>query len=183
MKICSKCKEEKNYTDFFKDKTRLDGYHYYCKVCIKKYKQTDEYKKLKSDMDRRYRKKSGDGLKRRKSEYYFRNRDKIREKMRERYKEKSSEYKERARQRKNRLKSTVQEPYTKELIYERDGGLCFLCREVVDLSLKHPDSMCFSFQHAVPLILGGHDTPDNVLTSHLVCNLRQGTKPFEKQSI
>lgn len=179
MKICSKCRKEKQYTDFHKDASRLDGYHYYCKSCNKEHRQTDHYKKLKSNTDRRYRNKYADELKKKKAAYYIKNQERIKDKMRQRYAEKSGEYKERARQRKNRLKSTIQEPYTKQQIYDRDNGLCFLCEELVDLSLNHPNPMCFSFQHAMPLILGGYDTPDNVLTSHLVCNLRQGTKPFD----
>lgn len=45
MKICSSCKENKELLDFPKDCTRLDGYNYYCKLCIetKGYKQ--KYKK------------------------------------------------------------------------------------------------------------------------------------------
>lgn len=131
------------------------------------------------EQQKRYRNKYADELKKKKAAYYIKNQERIKDKMRQRYAEKSGEYKERARQRKNRLKSTVQEPYTKQQIYDRDNGLCFLCEELVDLSLNHPNPMCFSFQHAMPLILGGYDTPDNVLTSHLVCNLRQGTKPFD----
>jgi len=33
MKICSKCKEEKELSDFPKDKTKKDGYDYLCKKC------------------------------------------------------------------------------------------------------------------------------------------------------
>ena len=34
-KICSKCKEEKNFCEFPKDKRRHDGYYVYCKQCRK----------------------------------------------------------------------------------------------------------------------------------------------------
>jgi len=37
MKKCSKCKEQKNQTEFHRDKTRRDGYHYICKACKKPY--------------------------------------------------------------------------------------------------------------------------------------------------
>jgi predicted GIY-YIG superfamily endonuclease len=33
MKTCSKCKEEKPFSEFFKDRSRKDGLYYYCKVC------------------------------------------------------------------------------------------------------------------------------------------------------
>ena len=35
MKICSKCKTEKELSEFNKDKTRTDGYSYLCKFCLK----------------------------------------------------------------------------------------------------------------------------------------------------
>ena len=33
MKVCSKCKQEKPYSEFHKNKTRGDGYQYHCKSC------------------------------------------------------------------------------------------------------------------------------------------------------
>jgi len=33
LKVCSKCKEEKPLSEFNKNKTKKDGYQYYCKVC------------------------------------------------------------------------------------------------------------------------------------------------------
>ena len=32
-KVCSKCKIEKPFAEFHKDKNRTDGYHYTCRVC------------------------------------------------------------------------------------------------------------------------------------------------------
>lgn len=36
MKVCSKCKIEKDLSEFRKDKTRKDGMSFWCKVCMKK---------------------------------------------------------------------------------------------------------------------------------------------------
>lgn len=33
MKTCSKCKIEKEYSEFHTDKSKKDGYRYECKVC------------------------------------------------------------------------------------------------------------------------------------------------------
>ena len=50
MKICSKCKTEKELSEFNKDKTRTDGYSYLCKFCLKqkqkKYYQNNIDKKV-----------------------------------------------------------------------------------------------------------------------------------------
>lgn len=35
MKICSKCGALKIISDFYRDKSRADGYNYSCKTCIK----------------------------------------------------------------------------------------------------------------------------------------------------
>lgn len=35
-KVCSKCKSEKDESEFGKDATRKDGLHYWCKECVRK---------------------------------------------------------------------------------------------------------------------------------------------------
>lgn len=37
MKTCSKCKEEKLFSEFSKNKSRKGGYHNICKICVKEY--------------------------------------------------------------------------------------------------------------------------------------------------
>lgn len=39
MKICSKCKTKKDLNQFYKEKSRKDGYGMYCKECEKEYKK------------------------------------------------------------------------------------------------------------------------------------------------
>jgi len=39
MKICSRCKLEKNLSDFNKNKARSDGYNTFCKDCNKNYQK------------------------------------------------------------------------------------------------------------------------------------------------
>jgi hypothetical protein len=39
MKICIKCKTEKDYASFSKDKSRKDGFSNKCKNCYKEYQQ------------------------------------------------------------------------------------------------------------------------------------------------
>lgn len=73
MKTCTKCKEEKKITEFYKDKRREDGLKSWCKSCHlednrkreseykntrKEYRQTEVYKQIKRD-------------------YYKKNKDKI----------------------------------------------------------------------------------------------------------
>ena len=37
MKICSICKKEKDYSEFYKNKSKKDGYTFDCKLCRKEY--------------------------------------------------------------------------------------------------------------------------------------------------
>lgn len=43
-KTCNKCGEVKSLDEFFKDKTKKDGYYYSCKMCIKQYRQSEKIK-------------------------------------------------------------------------------------------------------------------------------------------
>lgn len=45
MKICSKCKKEKELTNFGKDKYSPDGYNYRCKDCVKVIRKKTYFKR------------------------------------------------------------------------------------------------------------------------------------------
>ncbi len=60
MKTCATCKESKEITDYHKDKTRRDGYHYSCKSCTKKYREANK-----------------DSIAARKKRWYYKNQDVI----------------------------------------------------------------------------------------------------------
>lgn len=68
------------------------------------------------------------------------------------------------------------EPFTYVEVFDRDGWVCGLCDGPVDRELKHPDPMCASLDHVVPLSLGGHHVLSNVQCAHLVCNIRKGAR-------
>ncbi len=76
-KICLRCKEEKELNDFYKDKSRKEGYYSYCKKCSKenvkniydnnkqkkiKYQKQyyQEHKKEKQEYDKQYRQQNKD---------------------------------------------------------------------------------------------------------------------------
>lgn len=42
MKTCSKCKIEKEVTEFNKDKSKIDGLRPDCKSCLKEYRQANK---------------------------------------------------------------------------------------------------------------------------------------------
>lgn len=71
-KVCSKCGEEKSFTDFYKNKMCKDGYRNFCKECCKKKQQE-------------YRSENYDIIIEKKREDYYTNRDIILEKKKEQY--------------------------------------------------------------------------------------------------
>lgn len=58
MKTCNKCKEEKEYREFHKNKSNKDGYHYICKECrkIESSKYYDKNRSILIDKINNYRK-------------------------------------------------------------------------------------------------------------------------------
>jgi hypothetical protein len=64
MKVCTKCKLEKSFDEFSKDRTKKNGFKSYCKTC--------DYLKNKV-----YLNKNKDSVKERKKQYYLNNKEKI----------------------------------------------------------------------------------------------------------
>jgi hypothetical protein len=61
MKICSKCKESKDFSEFAKDKYNSDGLTYSCKNCrnkhnVERFKKYPELEKAKNDSQKENRK-------------------------------------------------------------------------------------------------------------------------------
>ena len=82
MKRCSKCKIEKNQSDFGKDCTRKDGLKSQCKTCVAKYNQG--YRAThKEEIAEQHRSPAGKAVNRKSGKkYYQKNRTEILEKQR-----------------------------------------------------------------------------------------------------
>ena len=94
MKTCSKCKEEKLFSAFSRNKNRKDGYQSNCKMCVRKQKQAN---KEKYALQRKKRDTlNKDKIQEYQKEYYLLNKEKIMEYKHSCYeinKEKIIEYK------------------------------------------------------------------------------------------
>lgn len=55
------------------------------------------------------------------------------------------------------------------VVWERDSGICHICREPADLDNWH-------LEHIVPLARGGEHSYANTAVSHPGCNLRKGDR-------
>jgi hypothetical protein len=75
VKVCTKCKIEKPFDEFCKDKIRKDGLTYKCKYCIKEYYQDNkermkEYKKEYYQVNKKYKKEYNKEYREANKEYY-----------------------------------------------------------------------------------------------------------------
>lgn len=68
---------------------------------------------------------------------------------------------------KARKRAATLGPVNLEAIFKRDKGVCQLCGRRVK-----PNEL--SFDHIIPLALGGSHTEDNLQVAHRVCNSRKG---------
>ena len=74
MKTCCLCKEEKDYSNFYKNKTRKDGYGNECKDCRKKRDRTKydaKYEKTKRVYVHRYNPRDQSNMRLKKKEYIY----------------------------------------------------------------------------------------------------------------
>ena len=94
MKTCSKCKIEKELSDFYKKKSSKDGFRSECKSCTKKYDEENS-ERIKEYRKNRYEQiKDSKQYKEKRKEYYLENKDhfdKKSKKWRNENKEKVSE--------------------------------------------------------------------------------------------
>ncbi|MGY1773512.1 HNH endonuclease [Blastococcus sp. SYSU D00813] len=61
-------------------------------------------------------------------------------------------------------------------LWERDGGLCGICDEPIELELRWPDPMCLTVDHVIALADGGLHEPANAQPAHMRCNARKGAR-------
>ena len=61
-------------------------------------------------------------------------------------------------------------------IITRDGLLCGICSEPIDLSLLYPNPLSRSVDHILPIARGGAHTPENCQMAHLRCNISKGDR-------
>ena len=96
MKKCYKCKEEKELTEFSKNKLKKDGYDGKCKSCFKEYRENNkekikeyrkEYKKYNKEKIKEHNKKYYEKIKEYHKEYFKEYRKNNKEKIKEYKKE------------------------------------------------------------------------------------------------
>lgn len=79
-----------------------------------------------------------------------------------------------ARDRRARERSAFVEKVDIRVLFERDQGICQLCKAPVDTTLSALDPRGATVDHRLALARGGKHSYANCQLAHLVCNLRKG---------
>jgi hypothetical protein len=81
--------------------------------------------------------------------------------------------------RRARLRGLPTEPYTMDQLLERDGTLCALCGEELDLEAVHPEPLAPTVEHleCVSWPDSAGDVPSNCAVAHYRCNCQRGDRP------
>lgn len=193
MKSCSKCKIEKDLSCFSTNRKAKDGLHSWCRECVnldrrlkcdkyresrreyaaqnaekiakreKLYKSTEEFRKKKSEWDRKYREKNRDAIRLKKSHYYS---DKQHLRRAE-YQRNKEGYIARAYARLRKIKNFTPEDADKPLIkrlYKEASRL------TIETGIKH------EVDHIIPVSKGGLHHQDNLQILVWFENRRKGNK-------
>lgn len=62
------------------------------------------------------------------------------------------------------------------IIYERDGGRCHICGDLIPLDVDYREPLAYQVDHVVPIVRGGEHSYKNTAASHRKCNRRKGKR-------
>ena len=155
-----KIEQRKAYNELNRDKLRAAGraYHHankYVRNLAAKLYYQNNIKRLKTKAKK----------------YYQANKEKKIIQRRLRYLANPTKAKEYKRKRQLLLLKSPYEPINEKVVFIRDRWKCQICHRRVLKTLKHPNPMCASLDHIIPLSQGGSHTYKNVQLVHLTCNL------------
>ena len=129
---------------------------------------------------RRSRTKHADRIRLRKKKYHEENRESVNARTRRYCRENLEVFAAKNQRRRARKRGLPNENFHPSEIFERDGWVCYLCKDAVPrfvITGNHPDGP--TLDHVVPISYDGPDNPghvrSNVRLTHRVCNLKKGT--------
>lgn len=180
-KKCSKCGAEKPITKFSKNPGCRDGHRNQCNNCVWPKRDRKEYnreyknknKERILEQAREYGKRYREDNKERRQEVLRKYRDSHREELRQRSRAwiKNNPAKAALASLKRyyrKLKSFVEE-VDRDLVWNRDKGLCHICQKPANQNNWHLD-------HIYPVVKGGEHSYKNVAVSHPRCNQKKSDR-------
>jgi 5-methylcytosine-specific restriction endonuclease McrA len=81
-----------------------------------------------------------------------------------------------AARRRARKRGALVEKFDLDEIWQRDGGICWLCEIEIHPDLRFPDPLSVSLDHRIPLSRGGAHSRENCALAHLGCNKRKAAR-------
>jgi HNH endonuclease len=203
MKSCTKCKLEKQYSDFYKKKATKDGYRPECKTCTKAsndaYRETNredvnrkarEFKANNRDKIRldnaKYRENNLDKVRKISRDYARKNRERISEYAKEYYVANKEAIREKIREyeKLNRHKRVIREQRRRHKIralpYDFSELDWFTCLDY----FNHKCAYCVSSEnnlqqeHLIPVANGGGYVKENIIPACGSCNVSKKDKEF-----
>lgn len=155
-KICKRCNLSKNTSEFYRDTARVSGLNDWCKQCKKDW--LVEYRAVNSErilaQQREYKSLNKAAVLEGTRTYKYTHPDRIRD--------------HNANRRAWRKDQFV-EDVSRVIVFERDGGICHICLDLVDPNDWHLD-------HVIPLSKGGLHSYGNTAVSHPFCNESKNDK-------
>lgn len=196
MKTCSKCGENKPFSDFHKRKSAKDGLKSSCKICRNRDNAT--YREANPDKVKaslvKYKERNLDRVKQklkdwraanlekareRSSKWYFANKDRAKAMSAERYKNNKERAKEKAHARYLSDPSQYKiRNHKRRATLLRVGGKLSIGLEQKLYALQKGKCACckrplgdkYHMDHIMPLALGGSNTDDNIQLLRAQCN-------------
>ena len=166
LKWCTKCSECKPLDAFPRSNRGRHGS--WCKACVARHNR-EQYKRPEIRADRRAR---WDSWHAENPNWAARWRAANLERARENVRRHQA-------RRRARLRGLPAEAYTLEQLLERDGTLCVLCDDELDLEAAYPDPLSVTVEHleCISWPDSAGDVPSNVALSHFRCNCERSDRP------
>ena len=157
MKTCSKCKTEKQFSDFTKDASRKDGIDPFCRACksIKHKLYAPMRPKQNTEKMKDWRSANKDRANENRKAWYAKNPDAMRIQAHNR----------RARKRSN---GGALSANLSAKLFKLQRGKCACC--------KRPLGDDYHMDHIMPIALGGSNTDDNMQLLTATCNQEKWKK-------
>jgi 5-methylcytosine-specific restriction endonuclease McrA len=167
-KACSKCKEVKNLSEYYKDKQRKDGFRHDCKSCNNA--KNVAYRNANAEKVRATKKAYAEKTKERRREVMLAwqraNKDKVRLAGQQWNARNPGASSERSRRRRTKLNGNTIFAVSKNFINNLKSMPCAYCGTKGFIEIDH----------VVPISRGGTHSEGNLLPSCITCNRSKGDR-------